>query len=130
MGTGALAVNRARLRKLADDRLRDARVLLKAKRWAGAYYLAGYAVECALKACVLHHLQKTGKLFEDRKYLRDLGECWTHNFDRLVELADLASSLGVATGANADLKRHWELVRAWKETSRYERRSRVEARSL
>jgi HEPN domain-containing protein len=27
-------------------------VLLEAGLYAGAYYLAGYAVECALKACI------------------------------------------------------------------------------
>ncbi len=31
--------------------MRDAEVLLDAGQWSGAYYLAGYAVECGLKAC-------------------------------------------------------------------------------
>jgi hypothetical protein len=45
-------VNRAELRKLAEDRVLDAEAPLKESRWSGAYYLAGYAVECGLKACV------------------------------------------------------------------------------
>jgi HEPN domain-containing protein len=40
------------LRQLAEERLLDAAALLAARRWAGAYYLAGHAVECGLKACI------------------------------------------------------------------------------
>ena len=41
-------MNRSDLQKLAEIRVQDSEVLLGACRWAGAYYLAGYAVECAL----------------------------------------------------------------------------------
>ncbi len=37
------------LKELASEHLEDARALGDAKRYAGAMYLAGYAVECALK---------------------------------------------------------------------------------
>jgi HEPN domain-containing protein len=37
---------------LSATRLREARALLKTGNPEGAYYLAGYAIECALKACV------------------------------------------------------------------------------
>jgi len=36
-----------------DERIEDATALLAASRWSGAYYLTGYALECALKSCVL-----------------------------------------------------------------------------
>jgi len=36
-------MDRAELQQLAKDRILDAKALLAAKRWAGAYYLAGYA---------------------------------------------------------------------------------------
>ena len=45
-------MNRADFQRLADVRIDEAGVLLAAGRWSGAYYLAGYAVECALKACI------------------------------------------------------------------------------
>ncbi|MSU78452.1 MAG: HEPN domain-containing protein [Gemmataceae bacterium] len=45
-------VNRTQLQQLAQERVRDADSLLKAGQWSGAYYLAGYAVECGLKACI------------------------------------------------------------------------------
>jgi HEPN domain-containing protein len=39
--------------RAAQERLTDARVLLDADRTTGATYLAGYAVECILKALIL-----------------------------------------------------------------------------
>jgi len=44
-------MDRTDLQILADARIEDAKVLLNGRRWAAAYYLLGYAVECALKAC-------------------------------------------------------------------------------
>ena len=45
-------LTRAGLQQLAEVRLADAILLLQANRASSAYYLAGYAVELALKACV------------------------------------------------------------------------------
>ena len=39
--------------RAADQRLEDAAVLLNGRRGTGAVYLAGYAVECGLKALLL-----------------------------------------------------------------------------
>ena len=33
-------------------RVRDARTLLRSGRWDAAYYVGGYAIEYALKACI------------------------------------------------------------------------------
>ncbi len=46
------AMNRSDLQNLATIRLRDAEVLLDNGRYDGAYYLLGYVIECALKACI------------------------------------------------------------------------------
>lgn len=45
-------MNRSDFQDLAQIRLAEAAALLQAERFDGAYYLAGYAVECALKACI------------------------------------------------------------------------------
>jgi HEPN domain-containing protein len=60
-------VNRAELQRLTRDRIRDAKALLTAGRWSGAYYLAGYAVECGLKACIIVQLMKTDQ-FPERRF--------------------------------------------------------------
>ncbi len=50
-------MNRVQAREFAEAWVIDAKVLLDAGRWHAAYYLAGYAVECGLKACVLAHIE-------------------------------------------------------------------------
>jgi HEPN domain-containing protein len=67
-------VNRAELQRLAMERIGDARALLAARRWSAAYYIAGYAVECALKACIAK-LMKSEE-FPDKRFA---DKCWAHN---------------------------------------------------
>ena len=45
-------MNRVDFQGLSRLRIREARALLRLGEWAGAYYLAGYAVECALKSVI------------------------------------------------------------------------------
>jgi HEPN domain-containing protein len=123
-------VNRAQLQRLAQVRIDDAQALLTAGRWAAAYYLTGYAVECALKSCVLRHIDTTGMIFVDAGYLSDLKGCWTHDFTKLVKLAGLDSDFGKARGANKVLERFWIVTTGWEETSRYRDASETDARSL
>ena len=49
------APTRVEWQQLAECRIEDARAHLDPAvgRWAAAYYLIGYAVECGLKACVM-----------------------------------------------------------------------------
>src|SRR5437764_991419 len=89
----ATAMNRAELQQLAQERIRDAKVLLAAKQWSAAYYLAGYAVECALKSCILAFIERTGFIFVEKKYAE---QCWTHDLEVLLKLAGLEPGLGAA----------------------------------
>jgi HEPN domain-containing protein len=123
-------MNRIELQRLAQARLADAKALLDAGRWAGAYYIAGYAVECGLKSCILHYVEKTGRIFKEREYLKDLGKCWTHEPVQLVALAGLTAELGIATGRNPNLGGYWGVVKDWSETSRYEEKTEAEAKAL
>jgi hypothetical protein len=97
-------VNRAELRQLAEDRIEDARILLAAGRWSGAYYLAGYALECGLKACIMARVEKTGVIFQDKKVPE---KCYIPDPEKLVELADLKPDLDAATATNATLSGNW-----------------------
>ncbi len=45
-------VGRKTLEKLAKQRLREAHALFESEQYAGSVYLAGYAVECYLKAAI------------------------------------------------------------------------------
>ena len=51
-------MNRADLQKLSNTRIREAKALFAAGEYSGAYYLAGYAVECALKACFAKNVKQ------------------------------------------------------------------------
>jgi len=109
-------LNRKDLQQLSTERLEDARALLAASRWSAAYYLAGYSVECALKACILARIERTGVIFQDKKFAE---KCWTHDLEELVKHSGLSVKRDKATGTNANLERNWSLVKDWDETSRY-----------
>jgi HEPN domain-containing protein len=119
-------VNRAELQQLARDRILDAKALLDAARWSGAYYLAGYAVECGLKACVVVYLQKSDD-FPEKKFSE---QCWTHNLAQLLDLAGLKPVLAADGVADPELLKRWNVVREWTEASRYERWTKDDAEQL
>lgn len=120
-------MNRTEFQSLADVRIDEAGVLLAAGRWAGAYYLAGYAVECALKACILARVERTGVLFEDKKFSE---KCWTHNFEVLLEAAELEATRNTEAAANQKFDTHWRFAWRWKEDARYRFISQIDAESL
>jgi len=120
-------MNRADLQQLANDRVEDARILLLQNRWTAAYYLVGYAVETALKACILRFVEETGIIFKDKKFAE---KCWTHRIEDLVTQANLKPQLGLDIQANAALGGHWGVVEGWTEVSRYEQKTETEARNL
>lgn len=121
-------MNRADLQRLANDRLADAKALLAAKRWAAAYYLAGYAVECGLKSCILARVAAAPDvIFEDKRYSE---KCWTHNLIQLVDLAGLKTTFAGARAADPNLEAYWDAVKDWSESKRYERRTKADAEGL
>jgi HEPN domain-containing protein len=122
-GNGATVVNRADFQRLAKDRIRDAEALLRAKRWGAAYYLAGYAVECGLKSCVIRRLMITD-LFPERKFSE---QCWTHGLAQLLGLAGLKADMAAA---DPDLQENWDIAKDWRESSRYARTMKDKAEAL
>jgi HEPN domain-containing protein len=121
-------MDRDELHRLATERIADAKALLSLKRWAAAYYLAGYAVECGLKACVLVRLTAEPEIvFDERRYSE---KCWTHDLDQLVNLAGLRAALDADIAADKELSDFWDVVREWNEESRYERASKADALAL
>src|SRR4051812_37068289 len=110
------SVNRTEFQQLAEARLIDAAILLAANRWAFAYYVAGYAVECGLKACIAR--QTSAEDFPPKvKVVQDF---YTHDLDKLVNAGGLKPILDAATAANPALSGKWGTVKDWNEGSRYE----------
>lgn len=118
-------MNRTALQLLAEERVRDAHALLNAGQWSGAYYLAGYAVECGLKACIakLTNLHD----FPDKEFAQ---RCYTHKIETLVEVGGLASQRKSDMAANPTLGTSWLVVKDWDEKSRYQLWTEPQARKL
>lgn len=120
-------MNQALLRKMVKERILDAESLLKDQRWAYAYYVAGYAVECGLKSCVLSRMVVTGGVFTNKKFAE---WCWTHDFMELVKHAGLESELASHKAANSAFAIFWDVAVLWEETSRYEEKPQADAEDL
>ena len=125
--TRGLGMNQSELQLMANERMLDAAALIAGNRWAYAYYVAGYAVECALKSCVLSRMIHTGGIFTDKKFSE---KCWTHDFGELVELAGLKPELNQQLANSPAFAGNWGTTATWKETSRYEQKTEPEARLL
>lgn len=112
------------LRSLALKRQTEAEALLSGRHWDGAYYLAGYAAECALKAIVAD--QFTGNAIPDKRRVENT---YTHSLPRLVELAGLRPQLDLAS-EDIDFRQNWETLKEWNENSRYSEWTEAEARAI
>jgi HEPN domain-containing protein len=118
-------MNRSEFRRLSGIRLKEAQVLLSARRYAGAYYLAGYAVECALKACIAKQVRRSQ--FPDRRTVMD---SYTHDLEKLARVARLGPQLRRLESLDREFSRNWATTRGWNEDSRYQIAAAEEARDL
>jgi hypothetical protein len=107
-------VTRRDLQLLAQIRLQEAQALLKAGLPSGAYYLAGYSVECALKACIAKRTQRYD--FPDKA---SVIASYDHDYQKLIKVAKLESEFSDQTKRDPNFKIYWELVQQWSEQSRY-----------
>jgi HEPN domain-containing protein len=104
--------SRQELKALARLRLREAEALYNVGLYDGAAYLAGYAVEMALKARICRLLglldyPSTGALKPTHA---------VHDLDQLLLLAGLRPRLNPA---NAALFANWSVAQPWKPDRRY-----------
>lgn len=119
-------MNRSDLQKISRLRLKEAAVLLKAGHYPGAYYLAGYSVECALKACIAKRTKRHD--FPDKKLVND---AWVHNLEQLIRHAELWKDLEKDRETNKTLGVNWAVVRDWNVAARYHAHiSHVQARDF
>ena len=82
----------------------------------GAYYLAGFAIECALKACIAKKTRRHD-FPTDAKYAN---EVYTHNLERLLKVAQLDGHLERDMKTKDQLAINWGIVKQWTIESRYE----------
>jgi hypothetical protein len=118
--TGAYTVTRKDLQRLADLRIEEALILLNARKYAGGYYLAGYSVECGLKACIAKKIRR--HTYPDKDLAQ---QCYTHKLEGLIDIAGLRTDLR----NNGPIVK-WAVVKDWRELARYELKTRAEALAL
>jgi HEPN domain-containing protein len=117
-------MNRTDLQRLSNTRIREAKTLFEAGEYSGAYYLAGYAVECALKACFARSVRRYD--FPD-KSTKDI---FIHKLSKLLGFAQLEKELQKAKQADPRLEAAWNVVTDWTEESRYAVWTRADAERL
>lgn len=110
-----IPIYRRDFKLLAELRVEEARVLLRSRKPQGAYYLAGYAIECALKACIA----KRRKAFEFPPKAREVNNMYSHDLDTLLGVASLNAQLDKEIAANSAFAANWNTVREWTVESRY-----------
>jgi HEPN domain-containing protein len=111
-------MNRGEFQELANIRLRDAKVLLDSECYDGAYYLAGYVIECGLKAWIAKNTREHD--FPDKNLIQKI---YTHNLNTL---------LGVV-GYNKppdEIDLNWGVVKDWSEKDRYAKHDEQDAQAI
>ena len=87
--------------------------------------MAGYAVECGLKARIAWLFES--EAFPEKTFSE---KCYVHDIEKLVVLGELKPLRDAAAAANANLDANWAIVRVWTEASRYQQKTQAEAQAL
>ena len=90
-------------------------MLLGSNRYEGAYYLLGYAVECALKARIAQRFMR-----HDIPEKKLVNEVYSHSLESLIKLAELQPELDAEKRRNTVFAANWEVVKGWSEQVRYD----------
>lgn len=120
-----VTVHRDTWREISRVRVREAQTLLDAQEWSGAYYLAGYAVECGLKACLMKQFKAS--TMPDKRFVN---EAYSHDIESLVKLAGLKISLDKQIKMDATFSVYWATVKDWSEITRYQITAQNDAEDL
>jgi hypothetical protein len=108
-------MNKVDLERLSSIRIKEAEALLNAGCYHGAYYLAGYALECTLKACIAKQVKAFD--FPDKKLAND---SWVHDLNKLLGTAQLHQALKDKENQDREFRLNWAIAKFWSEESRYD----------
>jgi hypothetical protein len=111
--------------QLSEARLRDACILYENNRDSSAYYLAGYSIEFALKACISRQFRSDE--IPEKSFVHAIH---THNPNDLMKVSGLAAEFKDACNTDSRLAASWGIVCNWSESSRYANWDHMAAASL
>ncbi len=97
--------------RLVQVRVREAKLLLAGREFDGCYYLAGYAVEAALKACIAKATRRYEFPDKDRA-----NRVFTHDLAKLLQEARLVAAM---RDESASLRENWAVMLKWTVDARY-----------
>ena len=100
------------MQKIGRARLHDAQALYRSRRYDGAIYLCGYAIEIGLKARICKTLRWIGYP-STKKEFEKYGSFRTHDLDTLLSLSGLESRIKGMFFAE------WSAVAKWNPEARY-----------
>src|SRR4051812_26713220 len=105
-------IARSDLLRIAQARLKDAQALLESKRYDGAAYLCGYAIELKLKARICKTL-RWPTFPSSRREFEDLVSFRTHDLGVLLQLS------GIEEKVKSTLTAEWTAIANWEPQMRY-----------
>jgi hypothetical protein len=117
------------LKLLTRQRLDEADDLIRIGRVDAGFYLAGYAIELALKAAICKTLDqpdfyKPDRTLKGSRLVQDkvFREFKTHNYSDLLVLSGLSNKLDDALKTDVSIATAWRIVTdlKWSENDRYE----------
>lgn len=108
-------MKRTDLQAIAQSKIDDAELLLEHHRYSNSYYLAGFAVEIAIKACIAKQI--AAETIPDKNYIQAIH---VHNIAELVGLAGLKPELQNKQTADPEFHTYWGIATKWKTDSRYQ----------
>ena len=108
-------MNRSDFQTLAEMRIKEALALLENQCYEGAYYLAGYAVECALKACIARNTNQ----YDFPPDRNTVNRIYSHNLEWLMHEAHLERAHETETQTHSQFAVNWYHVTKWSEAARY-----------
>jgi hypothetical protein len=113
------------LAELAFERVKEAQHLLRGGYYTGAAYIVGYGVELLLKAII------AGRQYAGSWPVANVTtEVFTHNLDKLLQIADLDKQMREDSKMNKSLGINWITIRTWGTHLRYIRLPRHEASDM
>ena len=108
-------MNKSDLEALVDIRIKEAKLLLDNNCYEGAYYLLGYAMECAIKACIAKQVKAHD--FPDKQLAT---ASFTHKLGDLLGVAGLKQKMQEKEKIDEEFKLNWAVIKDWSEDARYE----------
>jgi HEPN domain-containing protein len=108
-------MNKSDLETLVNIRVSEAKALLESKNYQGSYYLAGYALECAIKVCIAKQVRQYD--FPNKELAEKSHQ---HKLTDLLGVAGLKQKLNEKEQADLDFKLNWAVAKDWTVESRYE----------